>query len=67
MIRYLHHDRTQKATNVPHGETLNHQFRLHLYRGISYLTTPNKIRGIDDLIQLAARNEGTTDGTDEHG
>jgi len=34
-------------------ETLNHQFRLHLHRGISYLATPNKIRGVSDLVALA--------------
>ena len=31
---------------------LNHQFRLHLHRGISYLATPNRIRDIRDLIEL---------------
>jgi DNA sulfur modification protein DndE len=35
-------------------DTLNRQFRLHLHRGISYLATPNRIRGIDDLVELAA-------------
>ena len=34
-------------------ETLNRQFRLHLHRGISYLATPNKVRGIGDLVQMA--------------
>ena len=37
------------------SETLNRQFRLHLHRGISYLATPNKIRGIGDLVELAAK------------
>ena len=35
------------------SETLNRQFRLHLHRGISYLATPNKVRGIGDLVQMA--------------
>jgi len=34
-------------------ETLSRQFRLHLHRGISYLATPNSIRGISDLVGLA--------------
>jgi len=34
-------------------DTLNRQFRLHLHRGISYLATPNKVRGIGDLVRLA--------------
>lgn len=34
-------------------DVLNRQFRLHLHRGISYLATPNKIRGIGDLVRLA--------------
>lgn len=32
------------------AETLNRQLRLHLHRGIGYLATPNKIRGISDLL-----------------
>jgi len=32
--------------------TLSQQFRLHLHRGISYLATPNHIRGINDLVKL---------------
>jgi len=35
-------------------ESLQRQFRLHLHRGISYLATPNKIRSIGDLLNLAA-------------
>ncbi|HPM84251.1 MAG TPA: DNA sulfur modification protein DndE [Candidatus Anammoximicrobium sp.] len=38
-------------------DTLNRQFRLHLHRGISYLATPNKVRGIGDLVALAARQD----------
>ena len=34
-------------------ETLNRQFRLHLHRGIGYLSTPNRIRSVADLIELA--------------
>lgn len=42
-------------------ETLNRQFRLHLHRGIGYLATPNKVRGIGDLVALAAtRGRGAT-------
>lgn len=33
-------------------ETLNRQFRLHLHRGIGYLATPNRIRGVSDLFRL---------------
>ncbi len=39
------------------SETLNRQFRLHLHLGISYLATPNKVRGIGDLVALAATRE----------
>jgi DNA sulfur modification protein DndE len=38
-------------------DTLNRQFRLHLHRGISYLTTPGKIRNIRDFIQIALIDE----------
>ena len=34
-------------------ETVNRQFRLHLHRGIGYLATPNRIRGIGDLVGAA--------------
>lgn len=33
-------------------ETLAHQFRLHLHRGISYLATPNFIKSGIDLLTL---------------
>lgn len=33
-------------------QELNRQFRLHLHRGISYLSTPNAIRSIADLVEL---------------
>jgi len=36
-------------------DVLNRQFRLHLHRGISYLATPNKVRGIGDLVALAVK------------
>jgi hypothetical protein len=39
-------------------EVLSRQFRLHLHRGISYLATPQLIRTIGDLIQLAVEEEG---------
>jgi DNA sulfur modification protein DndE len=38
-------------------ETLNRQFRLHLHRGIGYLATPNRIRKISDLVELALTPE----------
>jgi DNA sulfur modification protein DndE len=34
-------------------EVLARQFRLHLHRGIGYLATPQAIRSVSDLIQLA--------------
>lgn len=47
--------------------TLAKQFRLHLHRGISYLASPNFVRSLDDLIQLAlvayAKNTENADGT----
>lgn len=36
-------------------DVLNRQFRLHLHRGISYLATPNKVRGIGGLVALAVK------------
>lgn len=33
-------------------ETLNHQFRLHLHRGIGYLAGDLKIKSIEDLVTL---------------
>ena len=33
-------------------ETVAQQFRLHLHRGISYLTSDRKLRGIEDLVSL---------------
>ncbi|MCL2249227.1 MAG: DNA sulfur modification protein DndE [Oscillospiraceae bacterium] len=35
-------------------ETLQQQFRLHLHRGISYLSATNYIRNIDELILRAS-------------
>lgn len=35
-------------------DTLAQQFRLHLHRGISYLAANKQMRGIDQLIALAA-------------
>ena len=32
---------------------VNRQFRLHLHRGLGYLSTPNRIRSIADLIETA--------------
>lgn len=33
---------------------VNRNFRLHLHRGLGYLSTPNRIRCIADLIETAA-------------
>ncbi len=35
-------------------EAVAQQFRLHLHRGISYLAADKKLRGVDDLVSLAA-------------
>lgn len=35
-------------------DTLNHQFRLHLHRGIGYLAGDRQLRTIADLLSLAA-------------
>jgi DNA sulfur modification protein DndE len=34
-------------------EALSRQFRLHLHRGIGYLATPQLVRSVADLVQLA--------------
>ncbi|MGC1247767.1 MAG: DNA sulfur modification protein DndE [Spirulinaceae cyanobacterium] len=36
-------------------ETLAHQFRLHLHRGIGYLAGDPKLKKIDDLIKLCCQ------------
>ncbi|MCY4147803.1 MAG: DNA sulfur modification protein DndE [Gammaproteobacteria bacterium] len=36
-------------------ETLAQQFRLHLHRGISYLSADKSLRGIDDLVSLVVK------------
>jgi DNA sulfur modification protein DndE len=38
-------------------EVLTRQFRLHLHRGISYLATPQAIKGITDLVRLATEEQ----------
>ncbi len=38
-------------------DVLLRQFRLHLHRGISHLATPQAIRSIGDLVQLALEDE----------
>lgn len=38
-------------------EILQRQFRLHLHRGIGYLATPQAIKSIADLVNLAVRTE----------
>ena len=40
------------------AEVLAHQFRLHLHRGIAYLAGNRDLRGIDDLLKLAAGGDG---------
>lgn len=35
-------------------ETLQQQFKLHLHRGISYLSATNYIRSLDELVSRAA-------------
>lgn len=48
----------QRCTNDGLGtdpEVLARQFRLHLHRGISYLSSTNLIRSIDDLTGLAIK------------
>lgn len=37
-------------------ETLAHQFRLHLHRGIGYLAGDPNIKKIEDLIAIATQN-----------
>lgn len=34
---------------------VNRQFRLHLHRGLGYLSTPNYIRSIADLVAIAVK------------
>ena len=34
-------------------DAVAHQFRLHLHRGIGYLSTPGKIKHLSDLLTLA--------------
>lgn len=36
------------------ADTLAQQFRLHLHRGISYLSGNKELKSIDDLLSLAA-------------
>jgi len=38
--------------------TLARQFRLHLHRGISYLSASNLVRSLSDLIALSLKDEG---------
>lgn len=39
-------------------ETLQQQFKLHLHRGISYLSATNYIRNVDDLVQRVSNKIG---------
>jgi DNA sulfur modification protein DndE len=34
---------------------VNRQFRLHLHRGLGYLSTPNYIRSVADLVAIAVK------------
>lgn len=54
-----------KQRYVEHGmepELLQRKFRLHLHRGISYLSAPNYIRTLPDLLSLAVKRSGNDDG-----
>jgi DNA sulfur modification protein DndE len=42
-------------------ETLAHQFRLHLHRGIGYLAGDLNIKKIEDLIAIALSSQATTE------
>ena len=37
--------------------TLAQQFRLHLHRGIAYLSGNKKLRGVEDLVSMASRSD----------
>jgi DNA sulfur modification protein DndE len=41
-------------------ESLQMQFKLHLHRGISYLTATNYIKSVDELIARAEEKSGRT-------
>lgn len=45
--------RANNAKIALEKETLNKYFRLHLHRGISYLTGNQKMNKIEDLVRLA--------------
>lgn len=45
--------RANNAKIAIEKETLNKYFRLHLHRGISYLTGNQKMNKIEDLVRLA--------------
>ncbi len=47
------------ADGLPHDdETLSCQFKLHLHRGIAYLSAPGRVQNISDLLTLAIDDEG---------
>lgn len=47
------------ADGLPHdGETLSHQFKQHLHRGIAYLSAPGRVQNLSDLLALAIGDEG---------
>lgn len=48
----------------PTSENLNRQFRLHLHRGLSYLSTPGHVRSIRDLVSLAIPGDFRQDPDD---
>ena len=50
LIKY----RAYSAKITLNKESLNRYFRLHLHRGISYMTGNPKLQKIEDLIRLAA-------------
>lgn len=49
----------------PTQDTLQLQFRLHLYRGIGYLRAYNNVEKIMQLFENAAGDEGTAISTNE--
>lgn len=49
-------ERCERDGLEPTDDVLLRQFRLHLHRGISHLATPQAIRSIADLVQLAVED-----------
>ncbi len=46
------------ADNLPHDdETLSRQFKLHLHRGIAYLSAPWRVQNLSELLTLVIDDE----------